>query len=297
MEKVEMEMKKVVLKNGEEIAYREREGGTEPVILVHGNMTSSKHWDVLMEVLDPRYKIYAIDMRGFGYSTYKNRISSIKDFSDDLKEFVDALGLYNFTLIGWSTGGCVSMQFEIDHPGLCKQIVLLASGSTRGYPMFETKADGTPNVEKRLQTIEEVERDPKTIGVQHCYDTKDYEGLKAIWNAAIYTDRRPDEKKYNEYVEDMMTQRNLADVYHALNIFNISNKHNGLTEGTNEAKQIQIPVLVLYGDRDYVVTEEMTQEILEDLAHVAQFQRLKNCGHSPLIDDIEQLKEHIENFI
>lgn len=163
--------------------------------------------------------------------------------------------------------------------------------------MYETKADGTPNCEKRLQTIEEVKRDPKTIGVQHCYDTKDYEGLKAIWNAAIYTDRRPDEKKYNEYVEDMMTQRNLADVYHALNIFNISDKHNGLTEGTNEAKQIQIPVLVLYGDRDYVVTEEMTQEILEDLAHVAQFQRLKNCGHSPLIDDIEQLKEHIENFI
>lgn len=297
MEKVETEMKKIILKNGEEIAYRDREGGTEPVILVHGNMTSSKHWDVLMEVLDPRYKIYAIDMRGFGYSTYNNRISSIKDFSDDLKEFVDELGLYNFTLIGWSTGGCVSMQFEIDHPGLCKQIVLLASGSTRGYPMFETKADGTPNVEKRLRTIEEVERDPKTIGVQHCYDTKDYEGLKAIWNAAIYTDRRPDEKKYNEYVEDMMTQRNLADVYHALNIFNISDKHNGLTEGTNEAKQIQIPVLVLYGDRDYVVTEEMTQEILEDLAHVAQFQRLKNCGHSPLIDDIEQLKEHIENFI
>lgn len=294
---IDLSMGKVKLKNGEEIAYREREGGTIPVVLVHGNMTSSKHWDILIDVLDPKYKVYAIDLRGFGHSTYHHRITSIKDFSDDLKDFVDALNLKDFTLVGWSTGGCVSMQFEIDYPGLCKKIVLLASGSTRGYPMFETKLDGTPNLNKRLQTIEEVEKDGKTIGVQHLYNTRDKEGLKSVWNAVIYTNKRPDHKKYDEYVEDMLTQRNLADVYHALNTFNISNENNGVTEGTGEAKKIQIPVLVLYGDRDYVVTEEMTQEILKDLGHVAQFRRLKDSGHSPLIDDIEQLKESMEEFI
>jgi len=41
----------------------------------------------------------------------------------------------------------------------------------------------------------------------------------------------------------------------------------------------------------------MTQEILEDLKHVAQFHRLKNTGHSPLIDNLEELKEQIEKFI
>lgn len=292
-----MIIQKVKLANGEDIAYREREGGSKTIILVHGNMTSSKHWDVLMDVLDPSYKVYAIDLRGFGYSTYRNRISSIKDFAEDLKGFVDALGLKNFSLVGWSTGGCVAMQFEIDYPGLCDRIVLLASGSTRGYPMYETKADGTPNVERRLQTLEEVEKDGKTIGMQHLYDSKDREGLKSVWNAVIYTDRRPDKKKYEEYIDDMLTQRNLVDVYHALNTFNISGEHNGVTEGTNEAKQIQIPVLVLYGDRDYVVTELMTQEIVKDLGHVTQFKRLENSGHSPLIDHLEQLKENIENFI
>jgi len=290
-------IKKVSLKNGEEIAYRERDGGSIPIILVHGNMTSSKHWDILIDTLDSSYKVYAIDLRGFGFSTYHNRITSIKDFSDDLKGFIDALGLSDFTLVGWSTGGCVSMQFEIDYPGLSKNIVLLASGSTRGYPMYETTAEGTPNVEKRLRTIEEVERDYKTIGVQHLYDSKDREGLKSVWNAVIYTDKRPDKQKYEEYIDDMLTQRNLADVYHALNIFNISGEPNGVSEGTNEAKSIQIPVLVLYGDRDYVVTEQMTQEIIEDLGHVTQFYRLKNSGHSPLVDDLEQLKKHIEKFI
>lgn len=290
-------MKKIQLSNGDELAYREREGGTKPIILIHGNMTSSKHWDLLIDVLDPSYKVYAVDLRGFGESTYHNRISSIRDFSNDVKEFVDALDLKDFTLVGWSTGGCVSMQFEIDHPGLCNKIVLVASGSTRGYPMYETKEDGMPNLEKRLQTLEEIERDGKTIGVQHLYDTKNHDGLKEVWNAVIYTHNQPDEDKYKEYLDDMLTQRNLADVYHALNTFNISDVHNGVTEGTGEAKQIQIPVLVLYGDRDYVVVEDMTQEILEDLKHVAQFQRLENTGHSPLVDNLEQLKEHMEKFI
>ena len=35
-----------------EIAYRESAGGDKALILIHGNMTSSKHWDVLMDKLD-----------------------------------------------------------------------------------------------------------------------------------------------------------------------------------------------------------------------------------------------------
>ncbi len=52
-----VELPKVDLPNGEQIAYREREGGEQTVILVHGNMTSSKHWDVLMDSMDSKYKI------------------------------------------------------------------------------------------------------------------------------------------------------------------------------------------------------------------------------------------------
>lgn len=286
-----------MLKNGEEIAYREREGGAKALILIHGNMTSSKHWDILMEKLDPIYKVYALDLRGFGYSSYNKRISSIKDFSDDVKGFVDELGLKKFSIIGWSTGGAVAMQFEIDYPGLCEKIVLLASASTRGYPMFETKEDGTANLERRLQTLSEIEADNRTIGMQYLYDSKDKEGLKAVWNAVIYTDNKPDENKYEEYIDDMLTQRNLADVYHALNTFNISSEHNGVMDGTNGVSKIRIPVLVLHGDRDYVVTEKMTQEIVEDLGHITEYHRLKDTGHSPMIDDLEQVKAKIEKFL
>lgn len=288
----------VELSNGETLTYRKREGGDELVLLVHGNMTSSKHWDLLMESMDERFTIYAVDMRGFGESTYNKRITSIKDFSDDIKLFVDALELKDFTIIGWSTGGNVAMQFCADYPDYSKKLVLFASGSTRGYPFYSSNADGTPDLTKRLATIEQIEQDPvKTIPMQQMYDTKNRDGLKFVWNSVIYTQNQPDEERYEQYVDDMLTQRNLADVYHALNTFNISAVDNVVARGTNQVKDIHIPTFVLYGDRDFVVTGAMTTEIIEDFAGRAQIMKLANCGHSPLVDCLDETKEAIAEFI
>ena len=297
MSKVET-LQHVVLQNGETITYRTREGGEEVVVLVHGNMTSSKHWDLLLEKMDARFTIYALDMRGFGGSTYNKRITSIQDFSDDLKLFVDALDLKDFTLVGWSTGGNVAMQFCADYTGYCKKLVLFASGSTRGYPFYASNTDGTPDLQNRLQTIEQIEQDPvKTIPMQQMYDTKNREGLKFVWNSAIYTQNVPDAARYDAYVDDMLTQRNLADVYHALNTFNISAVPNEVSEGTNQVDAIQVPTLILHGDRDYVVPMNMTNEIIEDFKGRAQVVMLENCGHSPLMDALEETNNAIEQFI
>lgn len=290
--------KKVNLPNDETLTYREREGGEQPVLLVHGNMTSSLHWDVLMEKMDARYKLYAVDLRGFGGSSYNKRITSIKDFASDVKLFVDAIGLKDFALIGWSTGGAVGMQFAADYPGYCQKLVLLASASTRGYPYYGSKEDGTIDLENRLKTLEEIEQDKgKTIPFQAAYDNNDREFLKGVWNSLIYTHKQPEPEQYERYIDDMRTQRNLADVYHALNTFNISAVHNGLVEGTNQAKDIQIPVYILHGDRDYVVTRPMQEEIMADLGEHATFIELKDCGHSPLIDDLDQLLKVLEEIL
>ncbi|XXM73942.1 intracellular short-chain-length polyhydroxyalkanoate depolymerase [Lysinibacillus sphaericus] len=294
----EIELKKVMLANGETMAYRERAGGQLPVVLVHGNMTSSKHWDLLMERMDEQYKLYAIDMRGFGGSSYLQSIASIKDLSLDLRDWADQMGLKDFCLVGWSTGGAVAMQFAADHPGYSEKLILLASASTRGYPFFGTKEDGSPDLGKRLKTLDEVKGDKgKTLPVQMAYDTNDREFLRTLWNALIYTDSEPDPGLYEEYIDDMRTQRNLAEIYHSLNTFNISERHNGLVEGTGQAGSIKIPVLVLRGDRDYVITNEMAREIVEDIGENATFQELKNSGHSPLVDDLDQLLEAVTSFL
>lgn len=291
-------IKEVVLSNGETIAYREREGGKQKILLIHGNMTSSKHWDLVMENMDESYKIYAVDLRGFGRSSYINPIQSIKDFSDDIKLFVDAIGLKDFAIVGWSTGGAVGMQFVADTPGYCEKLILLASASTRGYAFFGVNEEGQIDLNKRYQTYKEIKNDIiRTIPIQGAYDRQNRDFLKAVWNSAIYTKNQPSSDKYDEYIDDMLTQRNLAEVYHALNTFNISSEDNIASEGNGLVSNINIPVLVLRGDRDYVVSEQMNEELLNDLGEKATFIELKDCGHSPLVDDLEQLLNSMSEFL
>lgn len=293
---VNIEIKEVKLGNGETLTYRERAGGEIKVLLIHGNMTSSKHWDLVLDSLDAKYKLYAVDLRGFGGSSYNKLVMSIKDFSDDVKLFVDELGLKDFAIVGWSTGGAVAMQFTADYPGYCNKLVLLASESTRGYP-FDGKFNENDEP-RRFAFHEEIKRDvTKTIPVETAYDTNNTELLKLIWNAVIYTHNQPAPEHYEAYLQDMRTQRNLAEVHHSNNTFNISHQHNGLVEGNGKVDDITVPVLVLRGDRDYVVTEDMTNELLEDLGEKARFIELKNCGHSPLVDDLPQLLNAMTPFL
>lgn len=291
-----MEMKKVHLQNGETYGYREREGGNIPLLLIHGNMTSSKHWDVLMEALPDTYHIIAPDLRGFGESSYHKRITSLKDLADDVKLFVDEIGLDHFHLAGWSLGGGVAMQVAANHPEQVMSLILLASASTRGYPFFTLDQNG--EMTKRLETIVEIEKDPvRTIPVTTAYRNGDKAFLREMWNMVIYTDNEPEEPRYDAYLSDMMTQRNLPDVYQALNVFNISDTHNGLVEGNGDVYNITAPTLILYGERDQVVIQSMTDELMDDFGGRAESAVLKNCGHSPLIDDLDQLVERMDGFL
>lgn len=293
-----VQYKTVDLPNGETIAYQEREGGKKKVLLIHGNMTSSKHWDLLLENMDQDYKLYAIDLRGFGRSSYRKEIRSIEDFSEDVMAFVAGIGLNDFSIVGWSLGGAVGMQFAADYPGHCTKLVLLASVSTRGYPFYGTGWFGQLIFDHRLRTYHEIKMDlGKTIPIQFAIDTKCRPFLKTMWSTMVYTKNQPDKKRYDEYIDDTCTQRNLAEVYHALNIFNISDTYNGLVKGSGLAKNINIPVLVLLGNRDYIMSGQMAEEIITDIGSNAKFIELKDCGHSPLIDDLDQLLQIMTDFL
>ncbi|SFJ51725.1 intracellular short-chain-length polyhydroxyalkanoate depolymerase [Thermoflavimicrobium dichotomicum] len=286
----------ISLANGETLGYREREGGEQTLLLIHGNMTSSQHWDVLMERIDPKYRLIAIDLRGFGLSTYHQPIQSLKDFAQDIKLLVDRLKLRKFAMMGWSLGGGVAMQFAADYPEYVEKCILLCSMSTRGYPFYQFDETGKPM--KRLQTKEEIAQDPlRSIPISRAYQERDKSFLRQLWNALIYTQRQPSPEKYEIYLDDMCTQRNLVDVYHALNHFNISKTPNELGNGTGEVEKIQAPVLILWGENDLVVTKPMTMELIEDLGEKAKVVSLQNCGHSPLIDDLEQLVKHVKSFL
>ncbi|MCM3291920.1 alpha/beta hydrolase [Paenibacillus sp. MER 180] len=294
---MKIHLKSVELPNGETLGYRERDGGDEVVVLIHGNMNSSCHWDVLLEQMDARYKLYAVDLRGFGISTYHTPIESLSDFTADVKQWVDLLGLTRFTLIGWSTGGGVAMEYTAAYPDEVKRLVLLASVSTRGYPFYEDGSDGLPDVTRRITTIEGIRSLARNTLIESANIRRDRRFMKQLYEAVIYDRNQPEEARYETYIDDILTQRNLMDVYHALNTFNVSVFDHEASPGSGAVKRIKAPVLVLRGMQDLVITEAMTRETLADLGDIAEFVPLTGCGHSPLVDDLPQLLDAIESFL
>lgn len=292
----EITLKSIKIPNGETIGYRESGAGDNILLLVHGNMTSSKHWDVLMEKLPSDYKVYAPDLRGMGISTYNKQINSIKDFTDDIKAFADELGLKNFIIAGWSTGGCVAMQLAASYPDYVKKLILVESGGIKGYPVFKKDDKGQIILTELVTTREELSKDPlQVLPILNAYAKKDEEFLKNVWRATIYTHNEPSPEKFHEYMEDMMSQRNLVDLDYALITFNISHEHNGVLQGTGEIDNIVAPTLVLQGERDIVVPTIMGQGIKDGIGDNADLVMLP-CGHSPLIDCLDLLIENIINF-
>src|SRR5579872_2564631 len=89
-----------------EIAYLAAGTGETPIVLVHGNTSSSLFFQDFMLALaaSNRYTVYAPDMRGYGDTEVLpiDATRGLHDFSDDLASLVQALGLRSFHLFGWS---------------------------------------------------------------------------------------------------------------------------------------------------------------------------------------------------
>lgn len=291
----EFEFKKIQVRN-EVLAYREGGTGDRILLLIHGNMSSSLHFDHLMDELYNDFKIFAVDMRGFGHSSYHERFDSLKDLSEDLEFFVDKLRLKDIELVGWSTGGGVAMQFACDNPDQVKRIVLLESVGIKGYPMFKRDSNGQPLLDQLLMTKEEIEMDPIQVApVLRALEAGDSTFYKMLWNMAIYTaGNTPDEEDYDRYVKEMLLQRNLVDVDYALTRFNLSSEHNGYSQGTDEISKIKCPVIIVQGDKDLVVPMAMAEGIYDALRPVARLEILENSAHNPLVDRLDQVVEIIK---
>ncbi|NOV00395.1 intracellular short-chain-length polyhydroxyalkanoate depolymerase [Paenibacillus planticolens] len=295
----EVVLKSLELPSGETVGYRERgvEGEGPTLLLVHGNMNSSKHWDVLMESLDPRIHLVAIDLPGFGISTYHKPIDGLFDYAEVVKQFVDALGLHTFALIGWSTGGGIAMKFAADYPEQVEKLILLSSMSTRGYPFYADGADGNPDLTKRLRTHDEISALSRTKLISDAGARQDRAFMRWLFEVSVYNLNKPAEEQFEQYVDDILTQRNLADIYHGLNTFNISSADHEAAPGSGDVSRIKAPVLVIWGANDLVIQESMTSEMMEDLGDRAELVVLENCGHSPLVDALPALTGKVDRFV
>jgi pimeloyl-ACP methyl ester carboxylesterase len=121
----------------------------EPVILLHGNVSAARFFEELMLAFPARYRVIAPDMRGYGRSEARpvDATRGMRDFSDDLHALVQTLDISRFHLLGWSLGGCVAMQYAIDHAAALASLTLLATGSPFGFGGSRDVAGNPSNAE------------------------------------------------------------------------------------------------------------------------------------------------------
>jgi pimeloyl-ACP methyl ester carboxylesterase len=122
------------------LAVDGREDG-EPVVFVHGNVSSSLFWQRQMLELPAGYRPLAVDLRGFGGSDPLpvDATRGLRDYTDD----VVSLDLGPAHYVGWSMGGGVVMQLLRDHPELVRTLTLVNPVSPYGF-------GGTTGVEGTL---------------------------------------------------------------------------------------------------------------------------------------------------
>ncbi|MFH8248885.1 alpha/beta fold hydrolase [Microbacterium sp. B2969] len=111
------------------------------VVFVHGNGSSSLFWQEVMQDLPHDLRAIAIDLRGYGGTEHSpiDATRGVRDFSDDVHETLEALGIPTAHLVGWSMGGGVVMQYALDHPALS----LTLESPVSPYGFGGTRRDGT----------------------------------------------------------------------------------------------------------------------------------------------------------
>lgn len=115
--------------------YRAGEENGRKLLLIHGNVSSSAFYLPLFPALEKTFDVAAPDLRCFGGTGALpvDAARGFRDWTDDLSEFAAGLGWDRFAIAGWSMGGCIAMQYIIDHGGQLTGAVLINPGSPYGF--------------------------------------------------------------------------------------------------------------------------------------------------------------------
>lgn len=112
--------------------YYEECGQGEPLILLHEKAVDCRMWDPVFYTLSKKFRVIRYDLRGYGKSG-KPEVGYGYLCADDLKNFMDAMGIPKAHLAGLSLGGMTVTEFIALYP----QKVLsatISSGSINEYP-------------------------------------------------------------------------------------------------------------------------------------------------------------------
>ena len=83
---------------------------------------------VFTDHLSQRFRTLAPDLRGYGKSRAPQPFE-LTDHLTDLSALVEAQGLEQFAILGWSLGGILAVEMALKHPDRVSALILIASAA------------------------------------------------------------------------------------------------------------------------------------------------------------------------
>ncbi len=241
------------------------QGRGEPVVLIHGNTSSSVWWEPTLARLGDGYHLIALDLRGRGDTEGPSAEWTVEMLADDVRGLLKHLGIGPAHLVGHSLGANVALQIALDQPGSVKSLTLLNPGWVAGDMPAELA-------------------DPERI--RQMVENKDLLKLALRGVAMLH----PVDDQWQRLEAASLKQRDEASVRGpaALKDWAVADRLHELAG---------IPTLIVRGAQDqYLSTQAVCQTILDHLPG-ALYAEIPGASHSPNVETPDEwvalLRDHL----
>jgi len=106
-----------------QITYRVSGQGA-PLVMIHGLGASARWWDRNVRALARHFRVYVIDLVGFGDSRCGQPFV-LGEAATCLAKWMDAVGIHQATLIAHSMGGFIAADLAAEFPERVERLVLV----------------------------------------------------------------------------------------------------------------------------------------------------------------------------
>jgi pimeloyl-ACP methyl ester carboxylesterase len=267
--------------HGRRVIYRIA-GSGPPIVLIHGMLNSSSHWQSVALELARDHTVIAPDLIGHGDSAAPRGDYSLGAHAASIRDLLAAIGVDRASIVGHSLGGGVAMQFFYQFPQRVERLVLISSGGLgrEVSPMLRTAA--LPGVSALLSlTIQPRVLEALAGGGRQLRERAIAGG---VYLQAIARALRPLENA-DARQAFLTTLRSVIDV------------HGQRVSATDRLYLLEsMPTMIVWGERDNTIPLEHGRRAHEAIPH-SYFRTLPGVAHFPHLEDPDGLSRLLREFI
>ncbi|KAI3959032.1 hypothetical protein MKX01_023708 [Papaver californicum] len=244
---------------GHQIHYVEQGQGT-PIVLIHGFGASAFHWRYNIPELAKNYKVYAVDLLGFGWSEKALIDYDAMVWRDQVVDFMKEVVKEPAVLVGNSLGGFTALISAADLPDQVVGVALLNSAGQFGGVSAKTEEVSEESVLQKflLKPLKEAFQ-RVVLGIVF-WQAKQPARVKSVLKSVYVNSSNVD-----DYLVQSITKPaddpNAGEVYYRLMSRFMSNQTKYPLEII--LSKLSCPLLLLWGDLDPWVGPAKAKQIKE----------------------------------